>query len=633
MWFMVKKRIITFCMCMFAVFSLVGCSKDNKITKIEIIDNTIKTEYVVGENVEINEFQLKLTYTNKNEEIYNITKEMVTISSIDNTIKGKQKVDIDVDYDGMELKFSIGIEFRLPDKVSTINSLIDELPEPEAVSFANEEEILLIEENINELSEFYKGYIENYQKFVDCKTKLDDLYEEFITPEFINNRFILKTNLDNFFYSLNQTNYSNDNWSLIVKIYDDSISSLYLNENHKIVKEIVNGAMLQISKIVTIDQTEAIALKSVKITELIAYRNTLLVEDYSTSNWAILDKIKAEYIDKLNVAKSCKEVEDLYASAIEAFDDVDTIEDERIASLNILKESKIEEVKNVRLAIDLTKYSSANRNLIADYYNLCLENIRLADNEEEIDSEIIKFKNKVSILKTIDIEEKELLVQEKDNATNELNSLLVSLDLYKYDSQNKTLIEQIISTSIANIKNATTTEEVASIKNKAISDVDIIPTMEEQAIINLPIRIQNAKEQIDLFVTELSSNDYSSDNWSIILSIVQTTKNRFDTEITITTANKTIEDMINSAKNQISNILTIEEENEINLNRIKNSAIEELDNYLSTLNEEDFTDVTIYELVQTRINNAKIKIFELEDETTINKLVEDTISSVEDAKK
>ena len=78
---------------------------------------------------------------------------------------------------------------------------------------------------------------------------------------------------------------------------------------------------------------------------------------------------------------------------------------------------------------------------------------------------------------------------------------------------------------------------------------------------------------------------------------------------------------------------TIEEENEINLNRIKNSAIEELDNYLSTLNEEDFTDVTIYELVQTRINSAKIKIFELEDETTINKLVEDTISSVEDAKK
>lgn len=630
---MVKKKFITFCMCMFAVFSLVGCSKDNKITKIEIIDDTLKTEYVVGEDFIIDDFQLKLTYGNKNEKIYNITEEMVTLSSIDNTIKGKQKVDIKVDYDGMEIKFSIGVEFKIPAKVASINSLIEELPEADEIGFSNEEELILIEDNIDSLSEFYKGYLENYQKFVDCKTKLDSLYEEFITPEFINSRFILKTNLDNFFYSLKQTDYSVDNWELIVKIYDDSIASLYLNENHALIKEIVNGAQLNISKISTLDQTEAIVLRSQKITELINYRNNLMSEDYSSSNWALLDKIKSKYVDLLNVAKSCKEVDDLYISALTELDTVYTKEDERIEALNALKETKIEEVKNERLAIDVTKYSNANRTLIAEYYNLCLDNIRNANNEDEINGEITKFKNKVSILKTIDIEEKELLVEERNNATDEINELANGLDLYKYDSQNKTLIEKIIADALENIKNATNIDSVRSIKNKAFSDIDVIPTMEEQAMINLPIKIQNAKEQIDLIVTVLDSEDYTSDNWAIILSIAQITKNRFDTEITVSTAVKTIEDMIASARNQISNIHTIEEEIEINLNRVKNEAITSLDEYLKNLKEEDFADVSTYELVQTRINNAKIKVFELEDENTIIKLVQDTISAIEDAKK
>ena len=47
---MKKRFAIVLCIVVFMVFSFVGCS-NNPISKIEILDNDIKTNYIVGEQI------------------------------------------------------------------------------------------------------------------------------------------------------------------------------------------------------------------------------------------------------------------------------------------------------------------------------------------------------------------------------------------------------------------------------------------------------------------------------------------------------------------------------------------------------------------------------------------------------
>ena len=625
-----KNKIAIFCMIVFSFFFVGGCSKD-KISEVQIVDDTIKTEYIIGETVEIKQFKLKLV-RNKKEEIYDVNEDMINYDTIDNTIKGNQKIDINVKYNEEIIKVSVGIEFKLPDKVSGIITLIEELPDPKNITFSDEEQINLIYSSITTLNEFYKGYIDNIDKLEKCKEKIDLLYTTYITPDFLNDRFVLKTNLDNLFYSLKETDYSEDNWNNIVRIYDSSISNLYLNKNHNIIKVIVNGAMIQIYKIKTIDQQAAEVLRVERVKNLVDYRNTLTSNDYSSQSLLILDEIEREYMDKLNKADSCEIIENLFNEALDKFIGVDTLVEENAKEFALEKEKKLEEVRNVRLNINLNIYSNENRKLIVDYYNMCLENIRNFNTIADIDNEITKFKNKISLMKTAAEEEQELIYNEKKRIILEINQFYNSINIYEYDTQNRDVISHLVEEALNDVDYALTLIELEEIKDSLIANINDLPTMIEQAEIYLVTLISNAKKELDNYVEALSFSDYTSDNWNDIKNIVTTAKNKLDTEIDVSTHTRVIEDIVLSAKNEINEVNTIKEEEQNNLISTKSNSINRLEEYSKSLTINDFENDEMFNISKNRITSAVSVIRSSSDIDTIIKLTEDTINSIEDAK-
>ena len=339
-----KKFFVIFSIAIFMALSLTGCSSDS-IKKIEVIDNTIKTNYIVGDTIEFDDFSLKLTLKNNEEKIYNITEDMVTINQIDNSIVGNQNVNMIIDYNGMKIEMVLTVKFDLPEEVKTIINLINELPNKESVNLSNENQIYNIENKYNLLNEEYKEYVNNYDAFATIKEEFDNLKNAFITPEFINERVILKSNLDNLFYSLNQEKYSKENWNNIIEIYDAAIKDLYLNENYSIVKNIANNAINQIKGIVTIDQYRIEQLRIIKKEALREYRYSLDYSSYSQNNNYALDSILNDFNTNVMMCNSTNEIEGLYNKTINDLNKVATIEEEKVSSLNFVKESKINELK------------------------------------------------------------------------------------------------------------------------------------------------------------------------------------------------------------------------------------------------------------------------------------------------
>ena len=115
-----KKKLVIFLSLFILMCSFVsGCSSNN-IKKIEIIEDSIKRNYIVGEEVSVNNFELKVTYNNEKEEYYYITDEKVKLNEIDNSIVGEQKLHITFNYNNTDVNLQLLINFELPNDVKNI---------------------------------------------------------------------------------------------------------------------------------------------------------------------------------------------------------------------------------------------------------------------------------------------------------------------------------------------------------------------------------------------------------------------------------------------------------------------------------------------------------------------------------
>lgn len=624
-----KKFVIIFSAIVFFIASFVGCSSDS-IRKVEIIDD-IKTNYIVNENVEMSNFSLKVTFKNGTYKIYNIDDEMIEISNIDNTIVGSQNVNIRVNYNGMEIDFIVSVNFDKPSDVKTVISLIDELPEIENIDLTIENKINLISDSYFSLDNSYKRYVTNYAKFILIREQFDRLKAKYITAQLINDRFVLKTNLDNLVNSLNSNEYSEDQWAIIMKIYNDSIIELYKNENYSKISEIVSAAIEEINSIHTESEKFFLIAKEYKKASLLEYKNNLLLNAYSKDNTFKIETMVEDFVASINSLETIEEVENLYNMAISLLDSIQTIEQEIELDLSNLKESKIIVAKDILLSYDLSKYSLINRDNIVGNYNSTISNIRECLDEESMDRVIALFKYNLSKVKTLDQESIELLEATKKQLLIELNEFYNEIDIYEYDSANRKVIEISFINVVEEINNSKSIKEINDIKNNIVAYIDSIPTLYEQAINNLPNKINQAKDLLLDYLSQLNSSDYNSQNWAIIESLNYEYKLYFQENITIYTSNIEINSKIEEFKERVNNVLTIKEENEIKLQEAKNSAIDSLNYYYKNLDENDFYP-KVFAVVKEKISENIQLVKRLDSIAKITKLVDDTIKVIQDAK-
>ena len=629
---MVKKKFAgILSMIVLMLFSFVGCSND-PISKIEVLNNAIKTEYVVGEEVKIDEFSLKITLKSNRTKVYEIEEDMVTIGEVNNKVLGTQNMPVTVDYNGMEFAFVVSVNFVLPEDVKMVIMLINELPEAKKIGFANESQIELIKEQYNLLDDFYKSYVVNYNKYIEASQYLFALTNEYITSEFINERFVLKTNVDNVLYSLNEYDYDEEEWDKILKIYDECIRELYKNENHESIHSIANAAIRNIHNVLTINDKNINELKKEKIGEVNNYFSSLELIDYSHNNYVLLSNIVAEFDNKISSLDNAEEIENLYNKTMIELKSIETLDEEVATSLNNIITNKLNTVRNMLIELDINNYSEENKNIIISYYNECLENVKNADNEAIADEYIRKFEYNVSKVYTIAEEKVAELNTIKTIEINRVNELYSSINLYEYDSKNKKIISTELERAVAAIKASTNISEVNEATSKYISIIHSTPTMEEEAILNLPLRIEEAINRVDAYITSFDANSYSEESWKLISKYALETKTYFKENITVSTSNITINREFNSLKAKVEEVLTIEGQKIKALEEARSSGIKELNEYQNNLREYMFEE-GIYSLVITRINDSKNIINGLNGVESIVKLVSDTIQAIEDAKK
>ncbi len=230
------------------------------------------------------------------------------------------------------------------------------------------------------------------------------------------------------------------------------------------------------------------------------------------------------------------------------------------------RESAIVEVGNLATDTDYTSLDSAEVQKIIDDAKTAIAD---AKSQEDIDKAI---DNAKSALKDL------ALAKAKANAKASLDSYV---DLNSYSTENKTKVENIISSAKTAIESCTGSDAIDSKVKEAKKAIDEIPTLVEEKA--------SGKKELDDYV-DLSL--YSEANQETIKGIIADGKTKIDAA----TSSETITNAVSEAKKSIDAIPTFADE--------KTVAKKELD---------DYVDLSLYseanqEAIKAIIANAKTGI-------------------------
>ena len=374
-------------------------------------------------------------------------------------------------------------------------------------------------------------------------------------------------------------------------------------------------------------QLEFKTLKETKIKDFINYRNSFDIKKYSNNNWIRLNNILNNGIINITSANTVEQINSYFEESVALLNAVLTLEDEEKIKFDDLKNAAIINLADYFNNINLDLYSSSNKSLIRGKYNEYFILLKNTNNEDAINNIIIAFENSIKDIMTISQEYKIELDNSKMVAINNINVFYDNLYVYDYDSSNRLLIEEIIDDAINNIENELEVKNIQLIEEKLYFDIDKIPTMHEQAISNLPSRIERAVNLLEDYYISLNKNNYSEMNWNNIYHIVNEGKEYFKNNITVTTTDSQVNKMIDDIVMDINEILTVEEEYSILLEKTKKETINEINEYyednINNYNEEQIS------LITNRINCVIEDIKKLNNIENVIKLKNDTISAIE----
>lgn len=192
---------------------------------------------------------------------------------------------------------------------------------------------------------------------------------------------------------------------------------------------------------------------------------TFLIDYYTnTEEWGSLDF-------RPTITVSCKD-----------FDSTKTVDYASIKALNTLKITKAEEINALYESLQEDNYSIANWGKIENYVSEVLVAIDECQDETTLNSLVETTKNNINSVKTKEIEETELNAYKQDK-TNELNSILTSLNKKEYTEENYKLIEDKVNEIVAKINNATTKTSIDTLMKNATSYINKIEKKQSSSIL------------------------------------------------------------------------------------------------------------------------------------------------------
>lgn len=550
-----KKKLVIFFSLFILICSFVsGCSKNN-IKKIEIIEDSIKRNYIVGEEVDVNNFELKVTYSNEKEEYYYISNEKVGINKIDNSKVGEQKLNITFNYNNTDVNLQLAINFDLPNDVKNVIKEIDELPELENLNFDYEIIIKEIKEEYNMLSNFNKSYVSNYDKLLTSEEYLFNLRKDNITSDFIEYRSNVKLSLSKYYATLNKANYYDDEWEEIGKIYNYGISSLMNDNNFNKIDSIYTSTISNIKKVNTAYLVMINNAKKDFANKLKKYRNTIDNSLYSEDNVYKLNLILENGLNNINSSITENDINKNYNDSINALNDVSTKENEKEIYLKSIIDKNIYNLNIYYISIDFSKYSDENKNNIRNNYLTVIDKINSLNNDSSMNECVEKYKEYVNSIYTIKEENVIMVNNYKNDSITYINDLYKSVDINQYSLENRKLIENQYNISLNNIKNSTSIDKISEEKIDFCNYIDSVPTMLDEAISNLPTKIKTYKIKLNDIVSNYDLSDCSINVIEMIDSIVAKAEDRLDSEVNVYTSDGSIENIISEAINEINSLL------------------------------------------------------------------------------
>jgi hypothetical protein len=279
------------------------------------------------------------------------------------------------------------------------------------------------------------------------------------------------------------------------------------------------------------------------------------------------------------------------------------------------------------LAINIHDYDYEGRQEIEVYLSNCQYKIKNAKDSETIDKAINDFEKKVSKVLTVSEKHAILFNEYKQNSKNEMAEFYNNINLYSYDTKNMIEIEKIYKEAVNDFDLCTTHSQIDSLVANTITKINSFLTLEQQATINLSSRINNYIEQVNIYVSKYDQADYSEVNWGIIVSITSELK-AYINNITISTSDKAVLAYMKNKYDLIAGVATIDEEYTVLLENTINNSIKQISDYYSNLNQSLYTESQLT-FIKNKVDNVISIIETLDNVNSINKLVADTIESIQ----
>lgn len=623
---MKNKLFSMFLVFLCTFFAVTGCN-DNKIEEILLVDESINKEYMVLQDVNIDEILIETIYDNGSSSLDTINESMYSISSIDNTKVGEQEIYLYVNYKGTEKLFSVKINFVLPSAVAAVVESINELPQISEINFDDED---LLNEVYNQyllIDSKYKVFVSNYN---DLMSKIDYLNGEkqnALNPDVVSQKNIYINYLNELVDALDSSKYSSFAWNKIITIRDRGIDELNNYKNYNIIKDIVTETQEKIESVETIEQTIINDYKINIVENLIAYRNLFINSDYSSNGVKELDNILNVGITKINSYFTIDEINVVYDEYRKLLDDVLTKDEEAELAINNMIANKIYEATQHFLTYNLNKYDSEGKTSLINYLNRCQILIKKTTDVAVMDKYISNLKKELASVETIEVKQIKLLNDYKENTLKEVNEIYKSMKVYNYDSSDRQVIEEIFNVLKNEIKVSLSEQDIDLLVLEAKTRLEGFLTLEEKAILKLEETIEKYSAQINEVLSTYEKANYSEENWNKILEIIYEAKMYVNT-LDISVLEKTIIEKLNTKYQKISEVPTISEEYDLLLVQTKNNALITLNSFYNELKKDNYTASEL-EFITNKLSNVTNTINDLDNVNSINKLVADTIRSIE----
>lgn len=238
------------------------------------------------------------------------------------------------------------------------------------------------------------------------------------------------------------------------------------------------------------------------------------------------------------------------------------------SSVDALKNDRNAAIHEVESYVsDLTVYSAENQIVINGIIISAKEEINVATSKTAIEEIVANSKISIDDVPTLVQEALALAIL---NANAELDEYVNLID---YSEAKQIYITAIIDSAKDEIAKCKTIAEVTAKLNATKSFIDDVPTLVEEALAEAK---EAAKEEIENYISDKSV--YSPKGLAEINRIINDAKNNIDEAIDT----DIIDEIVNDAKIDLDSVKTLIEEQNENANKLKDSFVEDVGNFIDT---------------------------------------------------